>query len=90
MKEIKMFMFDGCPHCKRADEMIAELLAKHPEYKKIPFAKIDEHKNPEIADKYDYYYVPTFFVGDEKTAEGVPSEENIQKTFTKAYGEETE
>ena len=90
MKEIKMFMFDGCPHCKRADEMIAELLAKHPEYKEIPFTKIDEHKNPEIADKYDYYYVPTFFVGDEKTAEGVPAEESIQKTFEKAYDEETE
>ena len=31
MKELKMFMFEGCPHCKRADEMIAALLAARPQ-----------------------------------------------------------
>lgn len=60
MKELKMFMFEGCPHCKRAEEMISELLARHPEYKEVPFVMIDEKKEPEVADKYDYYYVPTF------------------------------
>ena len=28
MKELKMFMFEGCPHCKRAKEMISELSIK--------------------------------------------------------------
>ena len=51
MKQVKMFMFDGCPHCKRAKEMIAEIFAVHPEYAKVPFTVIDENKNPEIADQ---------------------------------------
>ena len=65
MKELKMFMFEGCPHCKRAEQMIASLLAANPEYKDVPFVRIDEKKEPELADKYDYYYVPCFFAGDE-------------------------
>ena len=51
----------------------------------MPFVRIDERKDPETADKYDYYYVPCFFVGDEKIAEGVPTEENIEKAFAAAY-----
>lgn len=85
MRELKMFILGGCPHCRRADEMIASLLAAHPEYKDVPLVKIDERKEPETADKYDYYYVPCFFVGDKKIAEGVPTEENIAKAFDAAY-----
>ena len=84
MKELKMFMFEGCPHCKRAEQMIAALLAAHPEYKEVPFVRIDEKKERELADKYDYYYVPCFFAGDEKIAEGAPTEENVAKAFAAA------
>ncbi len=84
MKEVKMFMFEGCPHCKRAREMMVEIFAEHPEYAKIPMTVIDEKKNPEIADQYDYYYVPTFYVGNEKMMEGVPTKEEIEKVFAKA------
>ncbi len=85
MKELKMFMFEGCPHCKRAAEMISELFERHPEYKEVPFVTIDEKKEPAVAESYDYYYVPTFFVGDEKIAEGVPTEEGVEKAFSTAY-----
>ncbi|KEJ91944.1 glutaredoxin family protein [Synergistes jonesii] len=87
MKEVKMFMFEGCPHCKKALEIKAALLEARPEYKKVPFVMIDEKKEPETADKYDYYYVPTFYVGDDKIAEGVPSEEGVAKVFELAYEE---
>jgi len=87
VKEVKMFMFESCPHCKKALEMKAALLEARPEYKKVPFVMIDEKKEPETADKYDYYYVPTFYVGDEKIAEGVPSEEGVAKVFELAYEE---
>ncbi len=85
MKEVKMFMFDGCPHCKRAKEMIVEIFAAHPEYAKVSFTVIDENKNPEIADQYDYYYVPTFYTGDVKMMEGVPSKEAIEEVFAIAF-----
>ena len=88
MKEVKMFMFEGCPHCSRAKEMITEIFAVHPEYAGIPLTVIDENKNPEIADQYDYYYVPTFFTGDVKIMEGVPTKEAIEKVFFIAYEED--
>jgi len=88
MKEVKMFMFDGCPHCRRAKEMIAEIFAAHPEYACVPLTVIDEKINPEIADQYDYYYVPTFFAGDMKIMEGVPTKEAIEKVFAIASGKD--
>ena len=84
MKQITMFVFEGCPHCRRAREMIIEIFAEHPEYAKIPFMIIDERKNPDIADQHDYYYVPTFYVDDVKMMEGVPTKEAIEKVFAKA------
>ncbi|MDO5562827.1 MAG: thioredoxin family protein [Synergistaceae bacterium] len=87
MKEIKMFMFESCPHCKKAREIMAELFAKHPEYKAAPLEMIDEKLHPDIADKYDYYYVPTFFVGGEKICEGVPTAEGVESVFKKALKE---
>ncbi len=84
MKQVIMFMFKGCPHCKRAREMIFEIFAEHPEYAKIPMTVIDEKENPEIANQYDYYFVPTFYVGSEKMMEGVPSKEAIEKVFARA------
>jgi glutaredoxin len=84
MKEVKMFMFTACPHCQRAREMMTEIFAEHPEYAKVPLTIIDEKKNPEISNQYDYYYVPTFYTGDEKIMEGVPTKEAIEKVFAKA------
>ncbi len=64
--------------------MLDEIFAAHPEYAKVPFTVIDEQLHPEIADKYDYYYVPTFYAGDVKMMEGVPSKPAIEKVFAKA------
>ena len=85
MKEIKMLIMSTCPHCKKALEMADEILAAHPEYKEIPLKKIDEQREPDYAAKFDYYYVPTFFVGDEKVHEGVPSKQAVMGAFVKAY-----
>ena len=86
MKEIKLFMFDGCPHCKKAQELVAEIVAEHPEYASIPITVIDERKHPQLAEKYDYYYVPTFFTGDVKMMEGAPTKKAIEQAFVQALG----
>ena len=36
------------------------------------------------AAKFDYFYVPTFYVGTEKLHEGVPSKEAIERVFAAA------
>lgn len=88
VKPVKMFMFEGCPHCRHARELMAELFAEHPEYKNVPFEMIDEKKHPEIAEQYDYYYVPTFFVAGEKVHEGVPTKDAVEKVFKTALMEQ--
>ena len=40
MKEVKMFILEGCPHCRKAREMMNEIFSRHPEYAKVPFAKM--------------------------------------------------
>ena len=42
MKEVKMFMFEGCPHCKKAQELIEALKEKCNEYAQIKILSVDE------------------------------------------------
>ena len=84
MKEITMFTSASCPHCKNAERMTEALLAKHPEYRDIKIKRVDENKEPEYAAKFDYYYIPTFYVDDVKMHEGVPTEQAIEKVFSEA------
>jgi len=79
-----MFMMPTCPHCRKALAMIDDLCAAHPEYKEIPLKKIDENAEAAYAAQFDYYYVPTFYVGDEKLHEGVPTEEAVARVFEEA------
>ena len=85
MKEIKLFMMPTCPHCKKAMEMMETLFKAHPEYRDITLRQIDETKESAYAEGFDYYYVPTFYVGDEKLHEGVPTEEAVENVFKRAY-----
>lgn len=70
MKPIKLFYLKNCPFCKKALSYIDSLKAEHPEFAAIPIEMIEESEQPALADKFDYYYVPTFYVGDEKVHEG--------------------
>ncbi len=84
MKEITYFMMDACPYCKKAQAWLDELMAEHPEYKKIPMKVIDERKQPDIANKYDYYLVPTFYVDGVKLHEGVATKEKVEHVLKQA------
>jgi glutaredoxin len=75
---------ESCPYCKQAHKWIKELFDACPQYAEIPFKIIDEVKEPEIAAKYDYYYVPTYYVGDTKVHEGVASYDIIRNVFEEA------
>lgn len=69
MKEITMFYLDSCGYCDKAFRALDELFEKKPAYRELPITKIEESKQPEIADRYDYYSVPTFYVDGEKRFE---------------------
>ena len=79
-----MFMFAGCPHCAKALSMIEKLKEKNSAYETVVIDVIDEKLNPDEADKYDYYYVPSFFIDGEKIHEGVPTEEAVENVLKAA------
>ena len=78
MKKIRLFFFESCPYCRKAIGWLEELMAEETQYAKLEIERIDEKLHPEIADKFDYYYVPTFFVGDEKLHEGAATKDKVR------------
>ena len=66
MKPITYFYLKECPFCKKAFRYIEELKREHPELQTVEIDTVEESEQPEIADRYDYYYVPTFYVDGKK------------------------
>lgn len=67
MKDVLMFYLDDCGYCRNARLALDELFAETPAYRDLKITKIEESREPELADRYDYYAVPSFFV-DGKSA----------------------
>ena len=61
--------------------MIAELINENPGFAKIKINKIEDREIAELANSYDYYYVPCLWIGKEKLHEGVPTKEKIRKVL---------
>ncbi|MGN6710438.1 thioredoxin family protein [Anaerocolumna jejuensis] len=84
MRKVIMFETSWCPHCLRTHLILNELMQENPAYEDIRIEFIDEELHPEIAKKYDYYYVPTFYVGTDKLHEGVPSKDIVKNVLDAA------
>lgn len=85
MKPVKMFIMAACPHCRRAKAWMDEVFEEHPEYRDVELDIIDEQLDPAVANGYDYWLVPTYYVGGAKRHEGVASKEIILNVFESAY-----
>lgn len=90
MKKITMFHIDECKYCDMAKKAIAELREETPEYNNVEIEMINEDENPEIIENYDYWSVPSLFIGKEKVFEAalfMPYEtvrEGVRLAFDKA------
>ncbi len=84
MKNVTMFTMASCPYCRQALKWMEELQSEHPEYAKVPITFIDEVEHPDIADKYDYYYVPTYYVDGKKVHEGAATKEKVENMYRAA------
>ncbi|HBB60907.1 MAG TPA: glutaredoxin [Lachnospiraceae bacterium] len=85
MKPLTMFYLSDCGYCDRAFRALDELYIENPAYREIPIKKIEESEYPDIAERYDYYAVPSFFHGEEKLFEArlFMSYENIKDAIRK-------
>ena len=69
MKSITMFYLSDCGYCEKAFRALDELCLETRAYCDIPITKIEESENPDLADQYDYYAVPSFYDGNKKLFE---------------------
>ena len=69
MKKITMFHLIDCKYCDFARKAIKELREENPEYEKVEIEMVDENEHPEIIANYDYWSVPSLFIGHEKIFE---------------------
>jgi thiol-disulfide isomerase/thioredoxin len=86
MKPIQLFYLKNCPFCKRALSYIDEL-KKQDACKHIRIEMIEESEQAELADRYDYYYVPTFYVDGEKVHEGGITKEEVEDILKNALSQ---
>lgn len=84
MRPVTMFVTSWCPYCKQALSFMDSLKRENPKYQDIEIKIIDEELHPEISKQYDYYYVPTYYVGNFKAHEGVPTKEIVKQVFDRA------
>ena len=87
MKPVTLFYQPRCPFCKKALRYIDEARAAHPELAAVGIELIEESEQPEVADRYDYYYVPTFYVGDKKVHEGGIMPDEVEAVLRMALDE---
>ena len=69
MKDVLMFYLESCGYCDKARRALDELFEENPAYRQVPLTRIEESREPELADRYDYYAVPSFFVDGKKIFE---------------------
>ena len=82
--KVVMFMLKNCPYCKEADRYIEQLCSENPVYSDIEIARIDEKENALHATKYDYFYVPSFYINEVKIHEGAITKDEMKEVLDKA------
>jgi glutaredoxin len=80
------FKLKNCPYCRQADAWLTELRTENPDYASVELDIVDESEQQVLADSYDYYYVPTFFLGREKLHEGAATKAKIKTVLDRAAG----
>ena len=88
MKEVILFKLANCPHCKLALRLQEELMDEHPQWREVPLKIVDEAQEAALANSYDYYYVPTYYVDGVKVHEGHAEREDVEKVFRAAVQDE--
>lgn len=82
---VKLFYLKTCPFCKKALRYIDEAKAAHPELVDVAIEMIEESEQPDVADQFDYYYVPTFYVNGVKVHEGGIYPDEVERILRQAH-----
>lgn len=82
--KLTMFYLPLCPHCLLASRYLEQLRAEDPRFAEIEIERIDESRERALADSFDYWYVPCFYLGSEKLHEGHAEKGDIRRVLEAA------
>lgn len=88
MKSVTMFVLEACPYCREALVWMEELQKEEPKYSDLEIIKIDERRQSKIANLYDYYYVPCYYVDGRKVHEGAATKAIVKEVLENAFSAE--
>ena len=74
MKNLTIFYMEGCPYCRMGRQAVEALLEEE-QYAGISVEWVNEKTEADRAAQYDYYYVPSVFLGEEKLFEAHPGDD---------------
>ena len=88
MKNLTVMYLANCPYCRSARKALDALLEENAEYRKVPLTWIEESEQPALSDSYDYWRVPSIFMGEEKLFEADPADtfDSLKAAFSEALG----
>ena len=66
METLTLFYLRFCPYCRNAKRALAQLAEEEKRYADLAIRWVDEAEDRALADRYDYYYVPSLFAGERK------------------------
>jgi len=75
MNKLTIFYLEGCPYCRSAMRAVQELEKELPGFSADAIEWIEERRCASVADRYDYYRVPSVFFGQKKLYECSPSDD---------------
>lgn len=84
MKKLTYFYLPSCPHCRLANRCLEELCAEDSRYAGVEIQRVDESAEKALAAKYDYWFVPCFFMGEEKLHEGHAEKADVKAVLERA------
>ena len=84
MKKLTYFYLPSCPHCRIANRCLEDLCAEDSRYANVEIQRVDESAEKALAAKYDYWFVPCFYLGDEKIHEGHAEMADVKKVLDRA------
>ncbi len=88
MQDLTLFYLKNCPYCISAMRILDELIAEEP-YRGISVHRIEESEQPDLADQFDYYYVPTFFFNQQKLFEGAMERKDVLHVLNQVVDHES-
>lgn len=74
MQKLTLFYLEHCPYCRNARRALEALRAENADYARVEIEPVEESLEPARADRYDYYRVPSVFLGEEKLYECSPAD----------------